>query len=295
MVVDSNAMARARRSLEGLSLGDAFGELYFWMYPKLSAGSDLPSGPWQWTDDTHMALSVVETLGAYGHIDQDALASAFTRRFRKNPDRGYGRGAARLLAALAAGADWRESSPKLFHGGSYGNGAAMRAAPIGAYFGGDPERAANEGRLSALVTHAHPEGQAGAIAVVAAASLSSRIGCSEGNAFLEGVAAFTPQSEVRERLLMAREFPADVPLDAVRALGSGQRVSAQDTVPFCVWTAAHQLHDYEAAMWTALSGLGDCDTVCAIVGGIVAMSAPELPSAWLSRREALPDLFDNFN
>ena len=77
------------------------------------------------------------------------------------------------ISQRAAGADWREISPTLFGSGSYGNGAAMRAAPIGGYFSGNPRRAAKEAQLSAVVTHAHPEGQAGAIAVAAVANKES--------------------------------------------------------------------------------------------------------------------------
>ncbi len=43
--------------------------------------------------------------------------------------------------------------------GSFGNGAAMRAAPLGAWFAGDVETVIQQAILSAEVTHAHPEGQ----------------------------------------------------------------------------------------------------------------------------------------
>jgi ADP-ribosylglycohydrolase len=135
-----------------------------------------------------MALSIFEILKTYGRIEQDALAQAFARRYMQEPYRGYAGGAARLLRQIAAGADWREASRALFGSGSYGNGAAMRAAPIGGYFLGQPERAAQE------------------------------------------------------------------------------------------------------ALWWTARGMGDCDTTCAIVGGIVALSAPEIPAAWLRQREALPEL-----
>jgi len=126
------ALVNAVRSLEGLSVGDAFGELFFRLSPYQTSSSDLPARTWRWTDDTHMALSIVETLKIYGHIEQDALAQAFGRRFTQEPYRGYAGGARQLLSQVAHGADWREISPQLFGSGSYGNGAAMRVAPIGA-------------------------------------------------------------------------------------------------------------------------------------------------------------------
>ncbi len=69
--------------------------------------------------------------------------------------------------------------------------------------------------------------------------------------------------------------------------GSGYEVSAQDTVPFCIWCAAHHLDDFEEALRRTVRGLGDCGTTCAIVGGIDALSAAAIPLLWLNRREPL--------
>lgn len=283
-------MRRARRSLEGLSLGDAFGELFFFVPAEHVTIKDLPLSIWRWTDDTHMALSIVEVLGLYGRIDQDALAGAFARRYMEEPNRGYGGGARRLLARVATGSDWREVSPRLFGTGSCGNGAAMRVAPLGAFFAGDPELAAHEARLSAMVTHAHPEGQAGAMGVAVAAALAAAEPNLSGAAFIESVVRMVPEGQTRERLRISLDIPAGELSQAVRLLGSGSEVTAQDTVPFCVWNAAHNLDSYEAALWSTVKGHGDCDTTSAIVGGIVALSARRLPADWLERREPLPEL-----
>lgn len=282
------ALSNALRSLQGLSVGDAFGELFFRLSPEDTTPADLPPGPWRWTDDTHMALSIVEVLKKYGHIDQDALAAAFARRFSEEPFRGYGAGAAQLLGLLAMGEDWREISPRLFGAGSYGNGAAMRAAPIGGYFHDDPQRAAHEARLSAMITHAHPEGQAGAIAVAVAAAIAAAGPHPGGTGFLEKILPYVPEGVTRSGIEKALRIPSDDLYGAALELGTGERVSAQDTVPFCLWSAAHHLDDFAAALWWTAKGMGDCDTTCAIVGGIVALSAPEIPHSWLTRREPLP-------
>ncbi|MEW6252171.1 MAG: ADP-ribosylglycohydrolase family protein, partial [Planctomycetota bacterium] len=127
-------MERARLSLRGLALGDGFGGCFFWRAVAAAAfRGRLPPAPWVYSDDTIMAVSVVETLGRFGRIEQDFLAGRFAARFKQAPDRGYGGGAMRLLAAIAAGADWRAESRALFGGtGSMGNGGAMRAGPVGA-------------------------------------------------------------------------------------------------------------------------------------------------------------------
>jgi ADP-ribosylglycohydrolase len=278
------ACAKARLSLEGLSVGDAFGQLFF---SSILSPADLPAGPWPWTDDTHTALSVVEVLEAHGRIDQEALARAVARGFAEQPFRGYSGGARSLLRRLGAGADWRTAAPALFDGGSYGNGASVRAAPIGGFFGGNPLRAAREARRSAVVTHAHPEGQAGAMAVAAAAAIAASPACPVGGDFLHAVLGFVPNGLTRRGIELATSLPAGALDEAAEQLGTGRAMSAQDTVPFCLWSAAHHLDDFEEALWWTARGLGDCDTTCAIVGGIVALSARAIPMVWLERREAL--------
>jgi ADP-ribosylglycohydrolase len=59
---------------------------------------------------------------------------------------------------------------------------------------------------------------------------------------------------------------------AARLLGSGLKGTAPDTVPFALWCAARHIDHYEQALWATVSGLGDRDTTCAIVGGVVALA-----------------------
>ena len=152
----------ANRSLDGLSVGDGFGEKFFMNSAQanaLIAQRALPEPPWRVTDDTIMAMGIVQVLAQHQAIDQQALAAAFAANYRADPYRGYGGMAHRILQEISLGADWRAASAAAFNGmGSFGNGAAMRAAPVGGYFSDDFKRAAAEARLSAEVTHAHPEG-----------------------------------------------------------------------------------------------------------------------------------------
>jgi ADP-ribosylglycohydrolase len=287
-------MARVRLALDGLSVGDAFGERFFVspaMAVSLIVERAIPAAPWHYTDDTEMALGIAEVLDQHQRIDQDALAEVFARRFRARPGRGYGRKAIEILTAIGAGESWRDVSHGAFGGeGSMGNGGAMRAAPVGAYFAGDgAERVVREAAASAEVTHAHPEGQAGAIAVaLAAAWIIEHEGQHEGAALLQHVLAHTPEGRTREGLKVAAETPFDLPSEIAAArLGSGQEVLSHDTVPFSVWCAARRLGDYEEALWATVAGLGDRDTTCAIVGGIVALSGGVIPGQWLQLREGL--------
>lgn len=193
----------------------------------------------------------------------------------------------RLLRHIASGAAWREISPRLFGSGSYDNGAAMRVAPVGAFFYDDLHRAAQEARLSAVITHAHVEGQAGAMAVAVAAALAANHSRPIGCDFLREALPLIPESVTNERIREAIDIPPDELYEAVRRLGSGSEVSAQDIVPFCLWSAAYHLEDFEIALWWTAKGMGDCDTICAIVGGIVALSSSGIPESWFERREPL--------
>jgi ADP-ribosylglycohydrolase len=287
---------RARLSLEGLSLGDSFGERFF-INPAVVEGlieqRALPAGPWTYTDDTEMALAVVETLGFCGAIDRDWLAERFAERYRANPMRGYGGGAHTVLQEIGAGIGWRKAARELFAGqGSFGNGGAMRSAPIGAYFAGDTARIVAEARASAEVTHAHPDGQAGAVAVALGAAHAwehrHEPAAVAGPALLEYALLHTPEGATQEGLARALDLLPTASLRlAAEALGTGVMVSSSDTVPFSLFCAARHLDSFEEALWATVSGLGDRDTTCAMVGGIVALRNSALPGAWLREREAL--------
>jgi ADP-ribosylglycohydrolase len=286
-------MARARIALDGLSIGDAFGERFFVSPQTVMALIDsraIPRPPWGYTDDTEMALAIVEVLEARGEIERDELARAFARRYRERPDRGYGGGAHAILRAIGDGHDWRRVRSMVFGGGSMGNGGAMRVAPIGAYFAGDDRRVADEARASAEITHAHEDGQAGAIAVASACAwaLANRGGASK-RGLLEHAFAQTPDGETRTGIAKALTLDDDASVVlAATVLGTGARVVASDTVPFALWCAARHLDDFVEAMWTTVSGLGDRDTTCAIAGGIVALHSPHtVPAEWRESREAL--------
>ncbi|MEU3287726.1 ADP-ribosylglycohydrolase family protein [Streptomyces longwoodensis] len=295
MISDTSSdgrLERALASLRGLAVGDALGSQFFVpVNVPLLKRRELPSGPWQWTDDTEMACSVVAVLAAHGRIDQDALARSFAEHH--DFDRGYGPAVNRLLRLVREGGDWRELSAALFNGqGSWGNGAAMRIAPLGAWYADDPEQATHQAEISAYPTHQHREAVVGAMAVAAAAALAAAPdGPPSPESLLHGVVALVPRSAVGAGLRRARDMLDYGDAATVAAvLGCGRRTTAHDTVPFAVWSAARSLGGYEEAFWTTAQVGGDVDTTCAIVGGIVAAGrAGAPPAAWAERTEALPE------
>ena len=270
-------------SLDGLSVGDAFGQLLSTQARSvrrvLERGA-LPNSKWWHTDDTQMAMAIVEELAANHQIIPVSLAHRFTQRYLADPGRGYGKGARMQLEEMAAGEPWQKTSAAAFNGrGSKGNGGAMRVAPLGAYFADDLERLVDASKASSIITHHHPEGVAGSIAIaVAAACAWNSKGLSieqARDALWKNVMTWTP------------EF-------AARLLGSGFLVTTPDTVPFALWCAARHLNNYQEALIATLEGDGDCDTNCAIVGGIVVLHAgrESIPAQWLSSREPLNLHFD---
>ncbi|MFV2113011.1 ADP-ribosylglycohydrolase family protein [Micromonospora sp. LOL_025] len=291
-------LALARDSLAGLSVGDALGSQFFvpGRHPADLAAGKLPPPPWQWTDDTEMACSVVAALAETGRIDRDALAAAFAERCE--PYRGYGPGAVTILRLIRTGTPWPVAAASAFDGqGSCGNGAAMRVGPLGAWYADSTARAATQARASAEVTHAHPEGVAGAVAVAASLAARARL---DGHRpapdrLLAGVtAALDPATEVHGGVRRAAGLLDRSVAEAADVLGNGSRVTAQDTVAFTCWVAAVHLDDYPAAVRACVEAGGDVDTTAAIVGAVVAahtgVGTPGgVPTDWLAAREPLPD------
>ncbi|QKW18426.1 ADP-ribosylglycohydrolase family protein [Kitasatospora sp. NA04385] len=304
MTTTTTARQAARDAMEGLALGDAFGERWFEpsrvpaeAVARIRARHTPEESPWHWTDDTAMALCVYRALLDQDGINRTQLAAMFGATYLADPARRYGYGMTKLLPRLAEAPErWATETRALFDGqGSLGNGAAMRVAPLGAWFAEDLDEAVEQAVYSAEVTHTHPEGVAGAVAVAVAAALAARSrmpgGGPYGESLLYEVADRTPEGAVRAGIRVAAELPPETePGRAAALLGNGKRISAADTVPFALWAAAYHLDDLVGGLWTTAEGLGDVDTTCAIAGGVIAAGTGlgGVPAAWRERCEALP-------
>lgn len=291
----------ARISLEGLTIGDCFGETYFPGFAGFEnktidieeyiAKRELAVTDWFWTDDSQMAFSVFNNLRNFGEIEQYALAQSFADRY--DVGRGYGSGMHQLLRRFRQGEIWHNAAPTLFEGqGSWGNGSAMRVSPIGAYFADDLKKVCEEAEKSAVVTHTHEEAIVGAQAVALATALAWQFkqnGERPSRAeFIGAVLPFLAPCETTSKIKRARDlYEGILTQHAADILGNGIQISCPDTVPFCLFAAGEFLDNYEEAMWQTVSALGDRDTTCAIVGGIVVMYAglESIPQVWLEKRE----------
>jgi ADP-ribosylglycohydrolase len=285
--------------LDGLSVGDAFGELFAYGSESVRerVGKGVMAGPWWWTDDTAMALGIMECLQRAGTIEEPTLAWIFSRNYKRQPDRGYGRMARKVLDGIAAGEDWQHVSSNAFDGGSMGNGGAMRVGPLGAWFADDLDRVAKEAWRSARVTHWHPEGIAGAVAVALAVALAWQtrdLPAAEARRIISSeMVKRTPEGATHSMVESACRFdPSSSPAEAGRNLGNGALVTAPDTIPYVIWSALRSLDDFAEALLATVEGGGDCDTNAAMVGSIVAarLGRSSIPAEWLTAREPLPQL-----
>ena len=295
-------LTRARTCLSALSVGDAFGERFFfdgkadW---RIETRTPPPfEGGWRWTDDTAMAAGLLRHLQILDEIDDDnvdELATRWATLYMHDPYRGYGPHIQGLLTRIYAGGNWRTLAREPFDGtGSMGNGSAMRTAPLGAWFADrrdDPQFIADQAKRSADITHPHPDGVAGAIAV----ALATAYGWDRApDEVRDGVYGYLlphlPCGPTRRGVEEAAGLPHDAePTDVARYLGNGSRVTCPDTVPLCLWIAAAFAGEFEGAIWATVSTRGDVDTTCAIVGGIISgQRNVSVPQAWLNARHALP-------
>lgn len=173
--------AAALDSLSGLAFGDAFGDRWFGILRRegpaaLDARTPPPEPLWRWSDDTAQALVLVRELAeGTGAVDQDRLARRLAEAYAADTHRGYGASMHDVLRRIGAGEPWREVVAGQFDGlGSWGNGAAMRVAPLGAWLADDLDAVTEQAARQSAVSHHHPEAVAGAMAVALAAALATR-------------------------------------------------------------------------------------------------------------------------
>ncbi len=275
--------------LLGLALGDALGapleggpvERALWRVLGRTR-----MGETRFTDDTQMALDLAESLVECEDLDPDHVAARFARSYRWS--RGYGPGAAKLLKRIRAGAPWREANRSVYPEGSFGNGGAMRAPVVGLRFFSSPTLVADAARRSAEITHAHPLGIQGAVAIASAtaAALATR-------AWRPIVDAASGPCEARafgERFSLARSWlhaGAAPETTEVRArLGTG--IVATESCVTAIYLSLRFLDRpfRELIDFIAECG-GDTDTIGAMAGAVwgAANGATSLPAAALDRLE----------
>ncbi len=278
--------------LIGSALGDAIGELAFRHPDKESLVQAVEdAGLLRYTDDTAMALGLASSLAERGTLDQEHLGHTFHRNFLSEPWRGYASGPPSIFQMVqGTGVSYAEAARRLFGGtGSFGNGAAMRVAPLGLFFHSSPglyEKAT----ASAAVTHAHPVGQDGAAIQALAVALAVRLDLAEPfpwETFLTNLISFARTSEMQEKLrlvgtLISRSAPAT---EAAPVLG--RSVAVDESLPFALFAFLSHPHSYEDCLFCAILHGGDRDTLGAMAGAVSGayLSIKAIPVHWQEKVE----------
>ena len=228
----------------GAILGDIVGSPYEFDCNNYKA-KDFPlfSRRSDFTDDTVMTLAVAKALLSTRGQDDAAIKAALVREMqqlgRAYPDRGYG---------THFGGWLYEDDPQPYQ--SYGNGSAMRVSSA-AWLAENMAETLRLARLTAEVTHDHPEGIKGAQATATAIFL-----------------ARTGHGKEEIKAYVEREFGYDLSRSCDEIRPTYHHVeSCQETVPQAI-TAFLESCDFEDALRTAVSLGGDSDTIADMAGAI---------------------------
>ncbi len=260
---------RFRGCLIGQAVGDALGALFEGQWPehiheRVKSTRKLmrytKDDLW-YTDDTQMAIGIAETLAEHRQIIEPKLCEAFVANY--NPSRGYGMGARKVLDAMEDGRDYRAVAERHFPGGSFGNGAAMRVAPVGLFFRQDVKLVIEQARLSALPTHLHPLGIEGAQLLAIAIAYAARSEEFDRAEFFDELLENCQSDDYREKLEAAIE------IDDAADLGTlGNGIEAIESVPTAIASFALTPHSYEETIGNVILLGGDTDTMAAMAGAL---------------------------
>lgn len=278
-----HSLDRARGALLGTFVGDALGMPYEGSPPERPPRPlemvEARLGRGTYTDDTQMTIALCESLAACGRIEPDHLARAFLEAY--DPRRGYGAGTIEVLSRWRSGEPVYAAAKRLSGGGSFGNGAAMRIAPIGVMFAGDAERLVREAQASARLTHAHPLGVDAAVAQATAVGAAMH-----GADPLAAAREVVRTEELRERLSQAARLADNdtSPAEAAELLGNSS--AGYESVPTSIYAAAAHSNFEEAVTFAVACG-GDADTIGAMAAAIAGArhGAEAIPSRWLDALE----------
>jgi ADP-ribosylglycohydrolase len=186
------------------------------------------------TDDTVLTCAVADAILTGGSYLESIRAIG-----RRYPGAGYG----------GAFFGWLFSDdPQPYN--SWGNGSAMRVSPVGFAFPSE-DAVLLHARLTAEISHNHPEGIKGAQATALAVFLA-RIGHGK--------------EHIRDRITQQFGYALDRSIDEIRPTYSFD-ISCQGTVPEAI-IAFLDSESYEDAIRNAISLGGDSDTLACITGGI---------------------------
>jgi ADP-ribosylglycohydrolase len=195
------------------------------------------------TDDSVITIALADSI-----LNTTPIAQTLQRYGKKYPNAGYG----------GSFFEWIfQSEPKPYN--SWGNGSAMRVSPVGwAYH--SAEEVLKQAKISAEVSHNHPEGIKGAQATAMCVFLA-RTG--------------STKEEIKTYIENTFEYDLSKSIDDMRPTYTFD-VSCQGSVPQAI-RAFYESTDFESAIRLAISLGGDSDTIACITGGIAQAYYKTIP------------------
>ena len=276
----------------GSAVGDAIGELAF-HYPKRNKLSQVVEGvaELRYTDDTAMAIGLATSLVKKGYLDGQDLGETFQRNFEREPWRGYATGPPTIFTMVRSlGIPYAQAAQSLFGGsGSFGNGAAMRIAPLGLFFH-ESLQIYEHACDSAEVTHSHPVGKDGAALQARAVAQAVQLDPQEefqANLFVRDLIDFSRTSEIREKMELLEELLSENIAPSPAAKQLGQSVAVQESMPFAIYSFVRCPRSFEDCLDCAIMHGGDRDTLGAMAGAISGayLGVEAIPSGWRTKLE----------
>ncbi len=235
------------KGIIGAIAGDVIGSAYEFN-PTRDHDFELFTPKSSFTDDTVLTMANALWLIDDEQHTHERLAEIMLDLCRRYPNRGYGGRFANWIC---------DKDPQPYN--SYGNGSAMRVSPVG-YYAQSLEEALALAKVSAEVTHNHPEGIKGAQATAAAIFLARR-----GKS----------KQEIRDYVAQTFDYDLSRTLDEIRPTFTFDE-TCQRTVPEAI-TCFMEGKDYEDVVRLSVALAGDADTIAAIAGSI-SSAVDEVPN-----------------
>jgi poly(ADP-ribose) glycohydrolase ARH3 len=242
-----------------------------------------------YTDDTHMTIGIAESLIENNGFDGGHMAKTFIRNYEDEPWRGYGPGPPIIFRMIKSGEAWHSAADGLYSGGSFGNGSAMRVAPVGLLYSHNLERLREIAHQSSTITHSHELGKEGAALQACAVALALNTPSHEEidrEAFLSRLWDFIRDQLYKEKIDRIRELLGEQDKARVVAmLGNG--IEAPRSVPTAIYCFLKQPQSYKDTVIFAVSLGGDTDTIAAMAGAISGayLGMEAIPSEWHTKLE----------
>lgn len=287
-----NLEEKFRGCLLASALGDAIGEIAFFRSSRAALQEELrTSSQLRYTDDTAMAIGLAESITRRGSLESGHLGDTFRTNFLREPWRGYASGPPTVFSMVSdLGISYTEAAQRLFGGtGSFGNGAAMRIGPVGAFYYDSP-LLYEQVRIASAVTHAHPVGIDGAAVLAKAVALAVGQTSSKtlsATKFVAELTKFARTDAIMEKLNQVKTLISMNADPEQAAMSLGQGIAVQESMPFALYSFLRYPHSFEECLYCAVLNGGDRDTLgamaCAVSGAYLGESA--LPKNWLEKLE----------